>query len=221
MSLSTRLFLFLFGLPFLAVGIGIGVFATRSVQAELARAEALQPSSAAALRQRGLGSEVLVEGRIDPRTPLQFRDFVAYEQAEYRGTDEDDDEVWVVEERVLPALLIDAGGTLTIAEGYTLQGEHAHWQESDTLQWNGFTGEGTKRYTGLVANQPVMAIGTVGSGGAAPTLNAEFVYAGTREAYLADRRNTIAFLPWFGAIFGLVGLGLMSAPVISWVRRRV
>jgi hypothetical protein len=220
MSPGTRLFLSLFGLTFLVVGIGIGVFATRSVQAELARAEALQPSSAAALRQRGLGSEVLVEGVIDPRTPLQFRNFVAYEQAEYRGTDEDDDQIWVVEERVLPTLLIDAGGALTIIEGYRLQGEHERWQDTDGLRWNGFTGEGTKRYSGLVAGRPVMAIGEVASASAGTALRAEFVYAGSREAYLNDRRNTATFLPWFGAIFGLVGLGLMSAPVISWVRSR-
>lgn len=221
MSIGTRLFLSLFGLTFLAVGIGIGFFATRSVQAELARAEALQPTSAAGLRQRGVGTEVLVEGVVDRANPVQFREFVAYTREEYRGRDEDDDAIWSVDEQVWPALLITSGGSIRIAEGYRLQGEHARWQETDTLQWNGFTGEGTKRYTGLVANQPVMAIGTVASGGAAPTLNAEFVYAGSREAYINDRRNTATFLPWFGAIFGLVGLGLMSAPVISWLRGRM
>jgi hypothetical protein len=221
MSPGTRLFLSLFGLTFLAVGIGIGVFATRSVQAELARAEALQPSTAAGLRQRGLGSEVLVEGLVDRANPALFREFVAYTREEYRGRDEDDDEVWVIEEEAHPALLVQAGGSIRIAEGYRLQGEHTRWQDTDGLRWNGFTGEGTQRYTGLVAEQPIMAIGAVGSGGAAPTLNAEFVYAGTREEYLADRRNTATFLPWFGAIFGLVGLGLMSAPVISWLRGRM
>ncbi len=220
MNLGTRLFLLLFGSVFLAVGIGVGVFATRSVQAELARAEALQPSSAAALRQRGLGSEVLVDGMIDRRTPVQFRSFVAYEQAEYRGTDDDDDQVWVVEERVLSPLLVDIGGPLSIAAGYRLEGWHERWQDTDGLRWNGFTGEGTKRYDGLVAGRPVMAIGAVASGREGIELRAEFVYAGSRDEYLASRRSTTAFLPWFGAIFGLVGLGLMSAPVISWLRAR-
>lgn len=221
MSLGTRLFLFLLGLPFLAVGIGLGVFATRSVQAELARAEALQPSSAAGLRQRGLGTEVLVEGIVDRANPVQFREFVAYTREEYRGTDEDDDAIWAIDEEVWPAIVIASGGSIRIAEGYELQGEHARWQETDNLSWNAFTDEGTKRYTGLVANQPVMAIGTIAAGGAEPTLNAEFVYAGSREDYLADRRSTAAFLPWFGAIFGLVGLGLIGAAVIGWLRGRM
>jgi hypothetical protein len=221
MPFFSRIFLLGIGGVFLAAGIGIGVFATRAAQAELARAEALPPSSAVAVRQRGLGSEVLVEGVIDRRNPTRFRDFVAYTRAEYRGTDEDDDEVWVVDERILPPLLVDAGGVIAIAEGYRLEGWHERWQDTEGLRWNGFSGEGTKRYEGLVAGMPVTAIGQVVSGREGVAVRAEFVYAGSRDDYLASRRSTITFLPWFGAIFALVGLGLLSAPVISWLRGRM
>jgi hypothetical protein len=215
-----RLFLGFVGGVFLATGIGIGVFGTRAAQAELARAEALQPSSAAAVRQRGLGSEVLVEGVIDRRNPLRFREFVAYTRAEYRGTDEDDDEIWVVDERVLPPLLLDAGGPIVISEGYRLEGWHERWQDTEGVRWNGFTGEGTKRYEGLVAGQAVTAIGQVASAREGMEVRAEFVYAGNRAAYLATQRGMVTFLAWFGAIFGLVGLGILSIPVFEWVRSR-
>jgi hypothetical protein len=219
MPIFARIIMLLIGTVFIVVGVGVGVFATRTAQAELARAEALEPLNASALGRRGLGSEVLVEGRIDARTPPQFREFVAYTRAEYRGTDDDDDEIWVVDEQVWPELWINAGGVISIATGYQLEGSHERWQETSGLRWNGFTGEGTKRYTGLVVDRPVMAIGTVQPNRDGPLLQAEFVYAGSRDEYLVARRNSTTFLPWFGGLFGLIGAGLIAYPLISLVRR--
>jgi hypothetical protein len=196
------------GLAFVAVGVGVGVFGARAASAAAARAEELRPLSAAALDDAAPGREALVEGHISDRNAARFRELVAYIREEYRGEDDDGDDRWSVDERVTPPLLIDlADGRAQIGNAdYAIEAPTVTWQDSRMLTWNGLSGEGTKRYRGFAAGNTVTAIGTIVAGREGQELRAEFVYGGDRAAYIDSQRSAAAFLPWFGLIFGSVGL---------------
>lgn len=216
-----RVFLLLFGLIFFLIGGGIAIFGTIAVRGEIARAERLTPVSAAAFDDLAPGSEVMIEGVLSQRNKARFRNFVAYRREEYRGSDKDGDPKWSVDEEYKPALLVETSGSITIAaDRYSIQKPHQTWQEGRGLTWNGVTGEGTKRYSGFVAGLPVMAIGTVQPGSEGNELQANFVFGGSRTDYLADKRTTATFLPWFGGCFAMFGLLFIGIGVVVLIRGR-
>lgn len=207
------LFLLGFGVIFLAVGVGMATLGTRQARAEAERAERLAPLGAAALDDSQPGREVLVEGRVSARNRALFRDFVAYLREEYRGSDDNNRDKWVEDERHTPPLLIElSGGTVALADDqYRLDNPAHTWQEPGARSWNGFTGEGTKRYRGFAAGDPVMAIGVLVRGREGLDLRAEWLYGGTRADYIAGQRSSAAFLPWFGGLFALIGTLIAGA----------
>ena len=218
--LIARAFLLGIGLIFIAVGVALATVGARQASAEADRAERLLPLSAAALDDGRPGREVLVEGRVSARNRALFQGFVAYVREEYRGSDDDHKDKWSEDERRTPPLLIDlAGGVVTLADDqYDLDSPPHAWQEPGALTWNGFTGEGTKRYRGFQAGDPAMAIGTLVLGREGVELRAERLYGGTRADYIAGRRGSAAFLPWFGGLFALIGA--VVAAVGAWVLLR-
>ena len=221
-SVIGPIFLIGFGLVFLAIGLIMATVAARQAGAEAARAEQLRPLTVAMLDDSQPGREALVEGRISDRNPALFQQFVAYIREEYRGRDDDDREKWEEDERRTPPLLIDlADGIVPLAnDNYALDSPPHTWQESQSsLVWNGFTGEGTKRYRGLRAGDAALAIGTLVAGPEGLELQAERVYGGTRDSYIADRRQTALWMPRIGAIFGVIGAALALAGVWRLVRR--
>lgn len=210
MSWSVRLFLLAFGAVFLAAGVWMGVFEARQARADAAHAEGLAPVSARALDDREPGRETLVEGVLSARNSARFRDFVAYVREEYRGEEEDGDDIWREDERVTPPLLIEAGGLVQLAnEDYALEGALARWAEAGPLRFR--AGEGSKRYFGLPAGRQVTAIGVVERGPEGNLLRARVLFAGSRAEYIAARLSDAAWLPWFGLIFGAVGAGVAAA----------
>lgn len=218
MQLAVRLFLVFFGLLFVGLGYLSGVTMAGEARANAARAERLDPASAAVVEGGATGTELLVEGVISPRNQVHFRDYVAYVREEFRGSDENGDEKWAEDERVTPRLLIEAGGFVQVGnEDYELLGPHEYWQE-EGLNWSRRTQEGTKRYRGLVADRPAMVIGTVAPGREGNELRAELVFGGTRAEYIAGERGAAGLLPWIGLIFALVGGGTIFLGV--WVLRR-
>lgn len=210
------LFLALFGSLFVAVGIGIGYFGARFANDAADRAERLPLFSARDIDRSGGNQEVIVEGVVSARNPARFRDFVAYVREEYQGTDEDGDADWREDERVTPPLLLELPDGLVeiMNDTYRMQSPPQRWQESNTLSWNGLSGEGTKRYEGFAANQPVMALGRIVRGQEGQALEAEFLYGGDRAAYVARQRSDAAMLPIFGLIFG--GVGAIMALAGLW-----
>jgi hypothetical protein len=214
------IFLVGFGLIFLAVGLGIATIGARQASAEAARVEQLRPLTAAAIDDSQPGREALVEGRINARNPRLFQEFVAYIREEYRGSDNDRDK-WQEDERRTPPLLIDvADGLVELADdGYELDSPPHTWQESRSLVWNGFTGNGTKRYRGIQAGDIVLAIGTLVPGSEGLELRAERVYGGSRSAYIAERQSAARWMPWMGGVFGLVGAAIAGAGVWRLLRR--
>jgi hypothetical protein len=216
------IFLIGFGLVFVAIGIFMATVGARQAGAEAERAERLRPLSVAALDDSQPGREALIEGRISNRNPALFQEFVAYVREEYRGSDEDDRERWEEDERRTPPLLIElADGIVSLAnDSYILDSPPHHWQESQSARaWNSLTGEGTKRYRGFQAGDAALAIGTLAPGSAGLELQAERVYGGTRDSYIADRRQAALWMPRIGAIFGAIGAAIAIGG-IWWVVRR-
>lgn len=205
MKLAVRAFLVCFGLLFIALGFYIGVVMAGAARAGAERVVALAPFDAAALAAGAPGAPALVEGTVSPANQARYRSFVAYVREEFRGADSNGDDRWVEDERATPPLLIEAGGPVRLANAdYALEGAHERWQE-EGLNWSSRTQEGTKRYRGLVAGSPAFALGTIAEGAEGGQLRAEFVYGGTREAYLAERQGAAGFLPWLGLAIALAG----------------
>jgi hypothetical protein len=219
MRLLGKLFLLGFGLLFVVIGLLVGVVGSRSATEAADRAEALAPLGAAALEDRPAGEVVLVEGTISPRNPPRFREFVAYRAEEYRGVDDDGDPDWEPFATVTPPLILDAGGVVLLAnEDYSLEGDHARYEDPGPPTRGDFFRESTKRYQGLVAGGTVTVIGMVAPGQEGNELRAEFVYAGTRAEYIAGQRDAARNLPIIGLIFG--GIGSVFVLIGLWVALR-
>ncbi|MCU0495091.1 MAG: hypothetical protein MUD01_26180 [Chloroflexaceae bacterium] len=216
-----RLFLLLFGLCFVALGVGLGVFGAQAASASAARAERLTPLSAGALGSGALGQEVLVEGVVDASNQPRFRNFVAYTMDEYQGRDNNDRQNWDERERVTPPLLIAVGNrTMQLANNnYRLEGNLVEWRNSESLTASTVFEEGTKRYQGLEPDATVMSIGTLVRGQNGLALQAEFIFAGNRAAYIASQQEGAFALRIVGLIFGIVGGILALAGLWVFVRR--
>lgn len=216
-----KLFLLIFGLVFLFLGVTLGIFGAAGARAEAARAEALAPLTAAALDDKAPGETALVEGTLSTRNPALFRDYVAYTVEEYRGQKSNSSEPrWEREEKVTPPLLVEAGGIVRVAnDDYRIAGQLNNWQESQVLSWNSITNEGTKRYAGLVAGQVVTAIGAVVAGAEGNELQAEVVFGGTRAQYIESQHQSAFWLPIIGGIFGVIGLSVAGAGTWLLLRR--
>lgn len=218
MAVVVRGFLTLFGLVFVLVGLFLGFGLAGEARANAQRAAAMEPVGAGALDTLPGGSTVMVEGTLSPRNRARSGEFVAYVRQEFRGADSNGDDKWEVDERVLPPLIVEAGGVVQVAnESYELVGYHERQQE-EGLNWSSRTQEGTKRYYGLVAGRPVMAIGEVGAGPEGNVLLASMVFGGTKAEYIAMEERNAGFLPWFGLLFGVVGAVIMVIGL--WVLRR-
>jgi hypothetical protein len=220
-SLWAQLLILGIGLVFFVTGAWIGIFDSAEARADVARAERLSPSSAAQLDAAPVGVELLLEGTASPRNSALFRDFVAYTVEEYRGrSDDDGDPKWDDAGGETPRLLIEAGGVVQVGNGdYSLEGELTLWQDRPDLAWDAVARQGTRRYSGLVAGQPVTAIGVVAGGREGNELHARVVFGGSRADYIAARRGDSVFLAIFGGIFGLVGLIVLGVVLWGFLRR--
>jgi hypothetical protein len=211
-------------LPFIALMFGFVavmlIVSGRDAAREAELVSQLSPLSATVLEDSPPGRTALIEGRISERNQQRFREFVVYVREEYRGSDDDGDPEWYEDERVTPPLLVElTDGRVQIENAdYRLEQPPVTWQEDSALRWNGISGEGTKRYTGFVAGDPVTAMGTVVQGREGRALNAEWLYGGSRADYIADKESDAATLPWIGGALGLVSAILLG--VAGWLLLR-
>jgi hypothetical protein len=205
--LFSRLFLLLFGLFFVALGLGLGVFGAQAAGTSATRAERLMPLSASEVGRGAVGQEVLVEGVLDERNEPRFRNFVAYTMDEYQGLNSNNRENWDERERVTPPILITVGNrAMQLAnDNYQLEGNLSEWRSSDTLSAATLFDEGTKRYQGLERGATVTSIGTLVRGQEGLALQAEFIFAGNRAAYIASQQEGAFVLRIVGLIFGIIG----------------
>lgn len=208
------------GLLFAGLGALVVWYFAPSFNQAAARVERLSPLTAALLAESPVGQEGLIEGRVSERNPLHFRLFVAYIRQEYRGQDDDNDAIWVEDERVTPALLLDLpGGRVQLANSdYSLQGKLVTWQSEPTLNWDSWSGEGTKSYEGLERGNPVLAVGVVVEGATGREFQAEWLYGGNRAAYIEEQRSSAEIARWVGLVFLLIGAVICGVGVWVWLR---
>jgi hypothetical protein len=162
---------------------------------------------------------VAVEGRISEQNPLLFEGMVAYTQHQYQGVhcdDEDGDceEVWAETERATPALWLDLpDGRVRVGNtDYELFNPPEVWQTTPALiEYN------TLEYRGFRMGNPVYVIGEVN-----PTdgvsLNAQFVYGGSRQDYLLAQSQEVMIFLWMGGIFAGLGLIFLAVAIVIAVR---
>lgn len=199
-----------FGLIFSLVGLGL--LALWALGDPSAMVAGLPQPSAGELAALPAGREVLVEGRIGAREP-GLSGVVALERAELQRSEfgGESSVEWTVIERRTPPLPIDTpGGRVELAnDDYILLYPPREETESDGSRLKAFA-----------VGDPVVVIGrSVGEG--TPTLSAQRLVGGKRDAYLAELGASDGPLLWialaalaFGLGFGLPGaLGL-------WRRRR-
>ena len=181
----------------------------------------LLPSpTAATLPQTPAGQRVLVEGHISARNPVLVRSFVAYARQEYRGEVSGlvrgrptTSQRWDRDGQATPPLLVEmADGFIRIGNGdYTFQsgGGPVFWQEPE-LYWDASRGQGTRRYTGFEAGNPVLVLGSVTHDGAGPAIQAEWIAATTRTDFLREQWQlplAAAGLDFWVLVFGIATLG--------------
>jgi hypothetical protein len=164
---------------------------------------ALPVVSAVALADSAEGREVLVEGTISPNMRPAYATLVAYER-QYERSDGDERE-WVTSQVHAPPLLLDtASGRVrieTTAEASAY--EFAKVAETIYDEHNS-----NIRYRGFRVNDEVLARGVVRTWSEGRALDAEFIYHGTQQSYIADQRFMSTLLFW-------IGLALIIGPF--WV----
>jgi len=209
------------GILFIIGGISTGIAGARTAREAAERAERLPVMTAGDIERSSVGTEMIVEGFIDPRNPTRFRNFVAYIREEYRGLDANDNPDWKEDERWTPPLLIATeDGVVQIAnDAYRLEEPPVKWQESDNLSWNGFSGEGTKRYAGFESGNLAMVIGRIVDGVEGRAIEAELMFGGTHAGYIAFQRTTASISPIIGLVLGGIGLLILPGGVWLFFRR--
>jgi hypothetical protein len=215
------------GVIFSLIGGGFlwGCFHT---QQEIKTSEQIPLYTAAQLTDVSSNTRVAIEGRISEQNLSHFKGLVAYTARQYQGIecdDEDDenddgdrecDEVWQEVERITPVLWLDLpDGRIRLENtDYELLDAPEVWQttprliEYETLEYQGFR-----------MGNPVFAIGKARTNDGV-SLNADFLYGGDRQDYLASQTEEAKILLLMGIIFGGFGILFLSAAIVTAVLRR-
>jgi hypothetical protein len=141
---------------------------------------------------------------------------VAYTEHQYHGVRCDDDdgdceEVWAETERVTPALWLDLpDGRVRVGNtDYELFNPPEVWQTTPALiEYN------TLEYRGFRMGNPVYVIGGVNTTDGI-SLNAQFVYGGSRQDYLLAQSQEVMVFLWMGGIFGGLGLIFLVVAIVT------
>ncbi len=168
---------------------------------KLAAVEQLAPQSAAQLSALPDGSEVLIEGWLDPQNTRSLDSLPIY-IAESRYLDVDLSEQWHASQVTAPFVVaLPDGGVRVINRDYVLKNP-LHTIEPYPLQ----------RYTGLALGDRVTIIGVVTHDSSGAAVQAKIVAGGTRADYLAVQQKSVsapaAIASLLALLIGLLGLGL-------------
>lgn len=190
-----------------AVTMKVGADVTNNV----AHFEQLQLLTATSFEDSVPGREVAIEGLVSIRTPVQFRQFVAYIRQEYQGGDE----AWSDDLRITPPLLLVLpDGLIQIKNNYyDIERFSLTWQEDTYLIRKSATNEGTKRYRGFEVGSPVLAVGVVVQGVKGKALEAKWIYGGTSTEYINDLRFQGQLMLWFGLC--ILATGVIAVKLLA------
>lgn len=218
--MTNRKFLPFFGLLFVCGALLCGLLTFYSSIRASNRVRRLAAVTAALLESTRVGTEVLLEGRLSDRNPVQSHGFVAYVH-EWRQIDEEGDPgSWSVFAQVTPPLLLKLPGGLVQVGNDDYDLEDAHTVEEEEA----FDEPSTNRYKGLAAGDPVIVVGVVVAGPEHPQVEADFIARGTRASYIA-RRRTGGFLFCVSSIVvavvgGVILLWDQVTRLLRWRRRK-
>lgn len=196
-------FLIAFGTVFLFVGVMIGVFGTRNDRQAAERATRLPIVTAHDVERGAIGAEVIIEGVIDQRNPTRVRNFVAYVREKDNGREDNGEIIWEEDERWTPPLIVRvADGVVQIAN------------DTYKLRRPPVQSQGLYRYNGFEAGNSVMALGRIVDGPQGRAIEAEFIFGGSRNQYVANQRTEALKSAVFGIISG--GMGMAAILYVVW-----
>lgn len=199
--------LLVWGIGLLACGSLLLRFGLPLSNNAVARASRLMPLSARSLEAAPRGSEAMVQGRVSVENPIRAGELVAYRHERFRKTYES----WEPFEQVTPALILETqDGAIRIADGsYSIE------NPTDGVR------NSVDRYEGFRRGDTLLAIGSVVETGGLASLDADFVYRGTRDDYLVDRRRHHAVNLWIGPLLLSVGGVLVIASIVLRIWKRI
>jgi hypothetical protein len=180
------------------------------------RVKGLTPITVAALTDSQPGRQVLVEGHVSSRNPVQseFLGFVAYirEKREIHTDDEGTPSPgsWSVSGRVTPPLLLELSDGLVQVENDDYDLENGTTIEEEPFSFDEYS---DTRYQGIEIGDAVIAVGVVGADAEPPQIKADFIARGTQASYVASQRSA-------GVIFFVISVvvAVVGGIFIMWDR---
>jgi hypothetical protein len=180
------------------------------------RVKGLTPITVAALTDSQPGRQVLVEGHVSSRNPVQseFLGFVAYirEEREIHTDDEGTPSPgsWSVSGRVTPPLLLELSDGLVQVENDDYDLENGRTIEEEPFSFDEYS---DTRYQGIEIGDAVIAVGVVGADAEPPQIKADFIALGTQASYVASQRSA-------GVIFFVISVvvAVVGGIFIMWDR---
>ena len=173
------------------------------------RVEGLTPvTTVAALGDGQPGREILVEGHVSSRNPIQplSPGFVAYirERREIHTDDEGTPEPgsWFERQRVTPPLLLELSDGLVQIENDDYDLENGRTIEEEPSSFDRYS---DTRYKGIEIGDPVIAVGVVVEDAERLQIRADFIARGTQASYIASQRSAGVIIFVFSIVVAAVG----------------
>jgi len=212
-------------LVFLAIGVGVGLFAAGETSREARAIAALPELDVAGFRQTANGDLVVVTGGLVDNADLASDEgFVVYWEQEWDVEYDDEDGWegdWSTVRTVAPDCTLSfAGSRLVLYHNAEVDLDNPPHETTVYIPNSGQTVEGivegTIRHVGFKDDDPVTAVGhkTDGEG-----LTPDRLFSGDRAALVKYLQGEAVTLRIVGGIFALVAVGLMIASVVAIFRR--
>ncbi|MFB0537176.1 MAG: hypothetical protein ACETWR_19620 [Anaerolineae bacterium] len=215
--MSNRKYLPIFGVLFVGGALLCGLLTWYSSSRAANRVKEFTPvTTVAALGDGQPGREILVEGHVSSRNPVQplSPGFVAYIREE-REIDTDDEGTptpgsWSVSSRVTPPLLLELSDGLVQVENDDYDLENGTTIEEEPSSFDRYS---DTRYKGIEIGDSVMAVGVVVEDTESPQIRADFIARGIQESYVASQRSA-------GVIFFVISIvvAVVGSIFIMWDR---
>lgn len=181
------------GLVFLAAIIGLLLLAVAidlPFKASDARDHAQRIAGLPDVQAGSVGDTVTVSGTISNGTPLLRGDFVAYRRNQVQGTYRMGTETVMIDGRKQPfAIDTKSGRVLIVNNDYRFEDRFVDWAAATALDTPAGLTEGAITILGFRRSSPVLAVGVITNTGNPVSVNAAFIVAGPRDAYLERLGN--------------------------------
>ena len=206
--MSKRKFFPILGVLFVCGALSCGLLTWYSSTRAANQVKGLTPVTVAALTDSQPGYEVLVEGHVSSRNPVQplSPGFAAYirEEREIHTDDEGTPEPgsWFERQRVTPPLLLELSDGLVQIENDDYDLENGRTIEDEPSFFDRYS---DTRYKGIEIGDAVIAVGVVGADAEPPQIKADFIARGTQASYIASQRSAGVIFFVISVVVAVVG----------------